>query len=384
LFGSRKSVLADLSEQCDQILSRISDIENKLRNEYEVKQAAHTVTLKRSRLQEFSRLDSPSKQANFDIDLFLSKYFLDENDKPDQSKTPEPLPLPGFANRAALHQAAERISGLHTVSGGTDYSSRVLVIGWDRDKVRQEASRIGREQASEQKEERDEEWEEKMQDHRDYVARCKGVKGSKAFQAKYAVGSYIIECKRISEGWSDADDLTMNITQADGPVELVADFDFGIVEGIMRLSFDAKLLSEPSESENDEEDEYDEEGYGDDDDEPTFSGTKRKPAAQRAKPQATKKSKASKAHPRRLYLQWRGRETGEGQIQLDYDNKHTGYLDFTDAGCTAFEGVAFFGFVGPRVPFRGFKVSDKGGKMTKSWSDYSENAYEYARKARWR
>jgi hypothetical protein len=255
----------------------------------------------------------------------------------------------------------------------------VLVIGWDEGKVYREASRIDSEQAVEQEGERNEEWEKKMQEHHDYVASCRGVKGSKAFQAKYAVGSYIVECKGISEGWDNMDDLTMNITQASGTVALVADFDFGIVEGIMHLGFDPKLLSGP-ESEND--DECDEE-HGDEDEEPTFFGRKRKRAVQRAKPQA-KKPKASSAHPRRLYLQWRGQETGEGEIQLDYNNKHTGYLDFTDAGCTAFEGVIYIGYIGPNVPFRGFKVSSEGGEMTKSWTDYSDDAHEYARTARWR
>jgi hypothetical protein len=337
------------------------------RDECEAKQRGRIATRKQTRFAEFSKLGSPSKEAEFDRSLFLSKHFLDDNGAPDRSKTRQPLSLPGLDNIVSLSRAASKIPGLHTRIGETDDTSRVLVIGWDEGSVWEEADRISSQNAVERKKKQR---EKKMQEHRDYVARRKHLRAKKTFDAKYAVGSYIVECKSISEQWPDMDDLTMNITQAKGLGELVADFDFGVLDGIMRLGSDAELLSTPPE--------YDE-------DETAFPGSKRKWPAQRSGSQSSKKSRksTSSGQPRRLYLRWRGRETGEGELEMDDDDSNTGYLDFVDNSCTAFNGVADLTFVGPKVTLCGYKISSDGGEMIKSWDAYTEENYLYTRIARW-
>jgi hypothetical protein len=375
-------ILSSLAEnkQFDRVPSHILELETKLRDEYTVKHAAHVSMVRQHRLEEFSKLGSPSKEAEFDVGLFLSKYFLDARGAPDRSKTREPLSLPGYIYRHTLHAAAERINGLHTYCGG-EGDSRILVIGWNRTAVWAKAGEVDRQHREGKQTQREAQWERKIQSHRDYVAGLAQRKGR--FKPENAVGTYVVSCKEISEEWDNADDLTMSITESTGPAELVAEFDFGILEGIMRLGRDPEPLAlSGSDDEEADDEELDEES------EPAPTGTKRGRTAKAPKRATARKSKRNKsasdaAHPRRLYLQWRGRETGESEIQLDYGNTHTGHLDFTDAGCTVFEGVANLVYV-YKAKFRGFKINDEPARKTRSWGDYSEEEHEYARTARWR
>jgi hypothetical protein len=372
---SRAQVLIWCWKQCDYVPESIMAIEGELNQEYEAK----CDELKKARLEQFSKIGSPTKEAEFDVDLFLAKYFLDENGQPDRSKTPKPLPFLDFRDQWSLHTAAEKVPGLHTCSGGTDGDARVWVIGWDRNNVRSVAHEIDAEQRAEDMDRAKAECEKKQR----HVARRGKAEASRAFKPADAVGAYVVECKSISEEWDNANDLTMNISQGTGPIVLQAEFDFSVLEGVMRLGFDPTLLSICSSSEDEGEDSG-EEYNRDSDDEVIVTGTKRKAVGQSAKQAVSKKAKGggpSAAHPRRLYLQWRGQETGEGVIQLD--NSNTGYLEFTDARCNAFKGVASFCFVGEKVKFRGYKVNGGSGRMNKRWSDYSEDKYEDACRARW-
>ena len=83
----------------------------------------------------------PVDLTNHDCNLFLAKYFLDQDGMPDPSKTPFPILLPGLLDRLALQQAADTIPGLKTSSGG-EGEFRILVIGWKRVAVFHETERI--------------------------------------------------------------------------------------------------------------------------------------------------------------------------------------------------------------------------------------------------
>lgn len=69
-------------------------------------------------------------------------------------------------------------------------------------------------------------------------------------------------------------------------------------------------------------------------------------------------------------------------IQLEYDNSHRGYLEFSDSGCTSFTGVVNMEFVGS-VAFDEVKTGGLGVPVTAAWGDFSEASYERARVGRW-
>lgn len=90
-----------------------------------------------------------------------------------------------------------------------------------------------------------------------------------------------------------------------------------------------------------------------------------------------KKARTTDEHPRRLYLLWRGRETGEGEIQLDRDDDkiNLGHIDFTDDDCLEFHGVISGNLLGSEFPWSGYKIGNSAAPFRRSWEDYSEERY---------
>ena len=71
-------------------------------------------------------------------------------------------------------------------------------------------------------------------------------------------------------------------------------------------------------------------------------------------------------------------------ILLDDDDEHRGFIDFTDSTCTQFTGLVHLIDDTGEVKFQGYKVSGVGQSTGGRWEDYSERAYEYESRARWR
>jgi len=89
------------------------------------------------------------------------------------------------------------------------------------------------------------------------------------------VGEYTIECKEIEDGWGDdshsssADNLTMSIFETLTCGIYQADFDFGVVEGIMMLGADEGALERYCEEDHEElssDDDDDDDSDSDDSD----------------------------------------------------------------------------------------------------------------------
>ena len=153
----------------------------------------------------------------------------------------------------------------------------------------------------------------------------------------------------------------------------------------------AEGLREAEAYEGDSWDGESEEDSGDEcqaeDDEGKTTGQKRKAVTEPKTKGANKKLKGdveSTGPPFRVYLQWRGRETAEGEIELDYDNSNVGHIDFLDSACTRFRGKMNISFAGDPVSFSGYKISDKGRWGPLRWDLYSEEQHERERVARWR
>ena len=333
--------------------------------------------------------------------MFLKKYFLDEGGNPDKSKTPVPIPLPGFSNRSQIHAAAERVPGLKTCSGGHG-DDRTVVVGWDRDAVWSVAGQVANQSALKHHQVEEAEWNKLMQRHETFVSQARSRHRAAEFSIYEIGGIYVIKCNEMG---SYSSEISCNNTMRLRIIEsqrggCVGIFDFGVITGIMLLDeskerlasrvvslekkseYSYEMQDNPSD-ETDDGSQMDDSSQTDDSSNELDSSKKRKaePVEDASRPR--KKQKESKDNGGTIFLQWRGKETGEGQIQLDGSNEHVGQLNFPDNDGFEFEGTAAFGFIGKKIRFQGFKIQSLAGPATRSWNDYSEAAYERARVARW-
>ncbi|RSL53514.1 hypothetical protein CEP54_010386 [Fusarium duplospermum] len=355
--------------------------------------------------EAFNKCTTPGERANCDLGRFLDYYFL-TNGEPDQTKTPEAFAVYGFDGRASLHHMAERIPRLHTMSGGPD-KNRTLCIGWSHSAVSCLAMAIGRQAYEEEKKKEESKWEEAMKAHQHYLSKsgqgsssqgkkkpAGKSKPAQRFELGRCIGSYIVKCDAVSDGWSSMSDFTMDICEGKGGT-LMADYYFGIIKGAMLLSQNEETLDaltgagDDSDdgsgdvSDSEESDDDDEEEEDDDDERPKTK--KRMPkhigASKKGAASASKRRKLTPSLARRVYYRLRGLETGEGQILPDSE---PGHLDFIGDSCTKFVGLAYyFPYVGKNVEFRGYKVSDVPKRRAAGWDDFSWGSYESARRGRW-
>ena len=337
----------------------------------------------RRRAETFSRLDSPSAEAKFDPKWFMSKYFLNAAGEPDRRTTSTPIELHGLdaLQRQRVHAAANRILGLHTGSGGPD-RSRVLGIGWDKSAIMPKVNSAGELLYNNSQSTSGEIRGQKLENHRTLSKNRNLHNPKREFKPRYAIGSYLIKCKTISDGYTKS---VLKLDIMHGSAGLAGGFDFGVVKGIMRFGPRPRAL--PYFCENEEasdSDNADECNTADSDEETQNHSLKRKAPSLNTQAPEPKRAKTNPIPPYRLYLQWRGKETGTGKILLDHSDEHKGYIDFTDSTCTRFTGIVHLIDDTGEVKFQGYKVAGEGASTGGRWEDYSEKAYEYESRARWR
>ena len=377
------------SGRCNQVPAEIRTIENDLRAQYREPYARYKTELAQwekriddSRKDAYHSQPTASAKADYDIELFMKQYFLDGKGRPEPKKTPEPMALPGV-DRAAVHARAERVLGLHTASGGHG-EGRTLVIGWNRSAVFSKAIRIGDEDTRRVKTQRNDAWEQKMMKHKKLVSDLATRQDGGEWDTFQCRGSYAIQCEALENGWDcDKSKFRLRIAILAG-FKLVGQFDFEAVEGVMHLADDPGALPHSQQDGTMSDDESDEDDDEDTDSEDAFNRDTKKrktnvaPAPQAGRPRKRQKRSGS---TRRVHFVWRGRETGEGEIENGKDQ--VGYMDFKDDSGSCFEGRIMIPFCGD-VQFEGFKVGSLGGPIRDTWSDYSDAQYEYERVARWR
>ena len=355
-------------------------------------------------LEKYKR---PVDLANYDCKVFLAKYFLNENGKPDRSKTPFPLLLPGLADKLSLQQAADGIFGLKTSIGG-EGEFRVLVIGWNRAAIFEISEQMSIDQAR-LREDMSSTWHEHLRRYYSMIKKLPVLNKYMTLKEESTRGTYAVECRGASDNWFQyKEDSSLRITynKEEGWVGI---FDIGVLYGVMQLGTDRKALLarckaiekdearsdsdtetdksfEATEDEADSsekgdvfsdlsEGEQDEERIGDDSGGFTVLPRKRTNAQTKAHVSAAKRLKASRStSSNRLYFKWRGREQGEGDVAYDFHKNNTGYLQFTDAQCTKFESTISNDLIGKNVLFQGFKISNDGGAVTRTYREYSTRA----------
>ncbi|KAI0451087.1 hypothetical protein F5B21DRAFT_528199 [Xylaria acuta] len=191
--------------------------------------------------------------------------------------------------------------------------------------------------------------------HSDYLKTPNPKRGR---QTHPPIGTYIIDCKEIEEGWSgQAGNLSLDVRATDELGVFEASCDFSIVEGIMTMSTDKKRLEEHcAQLDTDSGDEYDD---------------KRRPP---------KEPKASAPKSQKSYLKLRCVETGEGQI---FPTPEDGTITFRGDGMANISGMVGLPCVDGGVSFTGRKTADEVVGYGGSWSGYSGCAYEAARVSTW-
>ncbi|EER27795.1 hypothetical protein D8B26_006097 [Coccidioides posadasii str. Silveira] len=193
--------------------------------------------------------------------------------------------------------------------------------------------------------------------------------------AKMVVGSYELKCATVENEWPHvAVGMEMTILESEETYGLgfIAGFNLGIVEGTMLLAADKdsleRLYNKMSKGEN-------RSLYG------TF-GSNENDGDDGDEGRTFKKRKTSAASSKRLYMFWRGRQTGEGEI---YSGRNNGHLDFSESKkIVRFNGVGGFPAMGNECKFSGVKRSDEVSVPPQPWSDFSERAAAEASAARWR
>ncbi|KAF7176372.1 hypothetical protein CNMCM7691_002501 [Aspergillus felis] len=281
-----------------------------------------------------------------------------------------------------------KITGLHHMRAFGP-KTQVIFMGWDRGSVGKAANQHPVEEARRLQDEEDERENERERLHMDYL-------NSRSQQTENVtpVGNYIVDCETIEREFPDmADDLSLDIHRTDTPGVFQADFNFGVLEGVMIICSEKSALDEycaqaNRDDESDWNDSVDEEGSEEETDnddsvpatENVKLGAKRNPPA--SKPMTRpKKYKAGHDQPRKYLLKLKCREMGEGMIHFQASN---GTINFKDKNFARFEGVADFPDVGQGVSFFARKISDVPCPSGNDWTGYSERQYEIERVNRWR
>ncbi|KAI9371398.1 hypothetical protein BJX61DRAFT_548286 [Aspergillus egyptiacus] len=359
---------------------------------------AHILALQEDMHREWLNRQSLEYLAT-DPEWVMDKYFMRgvggarEPDR-ERTKTVVGIPYPlSSENRAGnMREAAGKVAGLYyeTARGAM---TQTIYMGWDEDAVKgavkghaakekKEAERERKELlAQEKKREAD-----RAKLHREYLQAQKKAGGRKGKVSP--VGSYMVDCEEIKDDWPDqADELTLDIHETDEAAVFQACFDFGVLEGVMVIGTERKMLEgycarvdDEGEDYSDEYDSDEDEEEDEEEDQRPKAGSKRKapsPPRGRGRP---KKAKAAKSRSLTYHMLLRCRETGEGQIFSDPDE---GTIKFKDASLSSFVGEVDLPFVGSGVSFTARKVSDVPCSQQTEWAEFSEERSEYAGVNRW-
>ncbi|KIW98764.1 uncharacterized protein Z519_00427 [Cladophialophora bantiana CBS 173.52] len=275
----------------------------------------------------------------------------------------------GWGNKITEVASALKIPCECTKLESFSTGQRLAVIGRDAQTVRAKLAELVRDDqraGSRARQEQNNEFERRYT-----KAKSMKASGAKGLKEKWDVtGSWTISCPYVEQEWGQQVDsecgLTINFTKAtsNGLVQMFAEFDFLVIEGIMRFV-------NPQVQDGEMEDQ--------DDEGTTISSST---TAQFLLPDTSLPSSRS----RNFKFRWRGEDTHEGVIQLTSDKK---LCSMTFESPHALNGMFYSGILG-WVEFKGVKTPAESGSTNAyaadpayQWSLRSEEAYERARVGRW-
>jgi hypothetical protein len=311
----------------------------------------------KARDKQYLRLDDNAK-AEFDSHRFLREKF-------GETGKEEVLVLQ-IQQRQRVHEAAEEL-GLHTISADApgDAGARWIVVGknraavWDRKNEIEKKRKLWEDEETKAKRKKTEamrkeceaggkgkfvdvegEWSidcSKMDKEYRKADRRMSIFFHRPLPEEEEEEEAEEDCSDYSSGCHSDDQSNQKKKQNPSSVTttsrlLCANFRMGILKGILRSTTEPPLSSSKFPAED-------------------------------------------------VEFSWRGRETGEGEIQLDYEgNVNTGVLTFLSK--TQLRGVLRSSF--DDFPFSGNKIGKVPLNKDYCWSKYSESAHERERVERWR
>ncbi|KAI8225783.1 hypothetical protein K4K54_004306 [Colletotrichum sp. SAR 10_86] len=383
---------------CDKLAKRADVIDSAFEDAERMRREKESIFL------EFS---DPTIKAAWDMDLFKEHFFLKDGE-PDPNVTPEPIVLHDIDPQLMFEipSMVEEIDGLYLAPGLLN-GKPFAVIGWDREEVKntglaENAKFQSGPTSSSKYVPPKKPWQQAMDDHRKYLSESAEAAEArlmaedileftpKEMLLEDAIGSYVVKCPQLQMKYAMYGAVFhLNIQDHPGMEGrdglLTASMSFGVVSGILLLSFSKDTLIKASNGWAQEfldEDEHSDvppleniEPYiverpldrDDHDDaaseQPTGKSRKRSAAALSSKtrrPQTRKKRKPNSRQTfegcRRLYFLWKGKEKlGEEPVESH------GFLDF-NATCTGFKGLTWidtFQVENLECAFQGYKVIPK-------------------------
>ncbi|KAF8428526.1 hypothetical protein EV426DRAFT_584636 [Tirmania nivea] len=415
----REMLVESIKEgKCDEPTEHMKELESNLKKQYQELDKVQIETVARKRQEEFDKqYPTTGIAAIVNPKLFISRHFLAPDGTPDPTKTPSPIIVYNLSSLLAwqIEEAVLMLfrgqrygpgSYLYTRACGPIDGDKVLALGWDRMAVWDAAGIAAKPLFDRQAEEAERRKQRQLEFHRGFVSMLDEQELS-VCNMKTIQGKYLITCEEIENEWPNdvrkGNGMSLKIIPEVGNLRrnLIAEFHFAVVEGLMRLR-PAGMKPSRRRTENEiEEDNRQEEAnteskmtqeLKEDDGEDelhslTTSSIPKKRKAPETRIVSSKKWRgkpdlgAPKPDKFRLDFDFRGRETGEGEVRHG-----TGWIEWHKKNSTMFEGMIDIGFIGSAVPFYGYKTDllVKGSRPDSEWNDYSDDPYEMGPRNRWR
>ncbi|KAI0153801.1 hypothetical protein BJ166DRAFT_366538 [Pestalotiopsis sp. NC0098] len=357
LSGNGVDLLTKVLEdgKCDSVPQHISDLREEMHQAY-----IEQLSEERLRLRP---------------EWLIEKYFLTKG-KPDRAKTETVVDVPcgrwDFEMRKAC-EAAAKIEGLHCAKGDGPRHKNVF-LGWDEAAVKKAAEdHIAADKAKEDAKEAEREQESIRSHWRYHLAIEKPERIAQGFSP---VGKYDIDCKDIEESWpDDVKKMSMNIHATKMPSVFKAQFDFGILEGVMIMSRDLPALLKyckiPPQADESEDEEWEEEEEEAKEATGANTGDKRK-AASPTGPRKEAKTDTVESNPLKYHVRLRCRDKAEMD---NCPSPCKGTITFADDKFTRFSGEATLPGIAVDVPFKGYKSADKPVNKRLEWETFSWEAW---------
>lgn len=376
-------------------------LEADLRAQYALLKKAYDAELEQERFVDIERREKSNMKASIDQGLFIQRYFLDAEGRPDKTKMPNAITFPSsFAGDPLPFQTrsyAKKVPGLIAkiekfgvldvaFLGWTDAAIEKARNQYAAKHATQEAEvavpqEVPRENPAQATQKAFQETSHNHVPHRQ-IPKPKGS----------VVGKYKVSSREIEDGFGPQGDMVLKIYATKTPDFYIGEFNLGILEGVMVLSTDeaqlekylnlAKTLDrvddrEGSDTSGSSDDSVEELGHTT---EPTSNSKRRGGASEGS--QAPKRAKTSGTDlltsPPTLWLQWRGRDTGTGEAQLGGYAEKMGHITFSsNQELVKFSGKMDVIWLGNMAKFSGRKVSDDPGERTMGWSDFSQGQNGY-------
>ncbi|KAJ0415171.1 hypothetical protein BJY00DRAFT_267303 [Aspergillus carlsbadensis] len=351
----------------------------------------------------------PTAEVEFDVDMFLAKYFLKPNGQPDPRKTKLPIRIDprSYSVPHFLAMKVEKIPGLHLASAKTTgfFSQKTYFIGWDLDKInkriraadekaaKEEAEREARAEARAIKDKERQEKEEKKAEkkkaalfkpHHDFMATLGPGPQPGEFSLNDITGSYLVQSEDMQytvwvERW---DRLEMHIQPPKSPHGVVASMDFGFVKGMMLLALSTQSLRDLAD-----EMMVDPNRPGNEEEERTSDAEVPVPGTRKRKRKSARKPKGPVPpvsrvfggigpQPRRVFFRWVGEDPKSKKFEVPAgvdQASNCGYLDFEASRGVARGKLAYFPhlFGKHKLALQLYKVSSEPREEPlRKWSDY--------------